>query len=567
MTIKEGNMKSKILILIAIVLTSATSCEEFLKENPKALFSSGNFFKDEENLVSGILGVYDELRGFYTWEASGAMYLGTDEGCTKWNSSFRYDFDSYSWSTESYYLSHFWLNHYTIVMRANLLIKDAPNSGVDEEVVNRIVAEAKFLRALAYFRLVQLWGPVPVLSGGEIGEVPRMPVGKVYELIVQDLLDATQSGILPIEKNSAQAGRVTHYAAKTLLGKVYLTMASYKKYGTTFEELMSQAGKSDYGYQTSVSENSKELYVKAEQVLGDIIKNGPYELVDKYSDIFVIENKNMNSESIFEVQFSEEKGAGWSKDLGYPCWPPFGTQFTSWSGHTNNKGIPSLTLFYAKQGDQRLEYNMPSNYIDLWSFNPAERFFIQRDEKAPDPACLYENMVNNKGNFYAYCGFGKYRWGPQPFVNHGYAGGESVPTNGLLSRYADVLLMYAEASLEANGATQAGLDAINQVRNRARGFNIPASQTPEFPNLTLSQLTLDEIMNERVRELCIEHYRKFDLLRTNKLQAAIMTRKPTNDPYMTGPISISKTKWLFPIPQSEIDVVVDKDMLWQNPGY
>lgn len=560
-------MKSKILLLIAVLLFSVTSCEEFLNEEPKALLSSSTVFSSEDGLVASVLGVYDQLRGFYSWEASGAMYLGTDEGCTKWESSFRLDFDSYSWSTESYYFENFWLNHYTIIMRSNLLIKDAPDSGLEQAIVDRVVAEAKFLRALAYFRLVQLWGPVPITLGGEIEELSREPVGKLYELIVQDLIDATQTGILPVDKTSSQAGRVTHYAAKTLLGRVYLTMASYKKYGTTFEGLMSQAGKSDYGYQSSISESASNLYSKAEVVLKDIIDNGPYELLDNYEDIFVIENKNMNAESIFEVQFSEEKGAGWSKDLGYPCWPPFGTQLTSWAGHTNSKGVPSLILFYAQEGDQRLEYNMPSNYIDLWSSNPAERFFVERTDEPDDPS-NYMNMINDNGNMYAYGGFGKYRWGSDPFVSHGYAGGEQVPTNGIMMRYADVLLMYAEASLEANEApTQEGLNAINQIRNRARGFNIDPSQTPEFQNLTLAELTLDEIMDERIRELCIEHYRKFDLLRTNKLQEAIYTRRPTNFPWMTGPITIDDSKWLYPIPQSEIDIVIDKSKLWQNPGY
>lgn len=559
-------MKKQILIS-TLLLLFITSCSDFLEEKPKALFSSGNFLTNEEGLEAAILGVYDELRGFYSVEASAAMYLGTDEGATKWESSHRYDFDAYAWSTESSYLSDMWLNHYTIISRANLLINDGPDSGLDQAVVNRIVGEAKFLRALAYFRLVQLWGPVPITLGTETEELPRESVGKVYELVVQDLIDATQNGVLPLAKSNSQAGRVTHHAAKSLLGKVYLTMASYKKYGTTFEGIMSQAGKAELGYQASITESASELYNKSSQVLKEVIDSGTYQLLDNYADVFVIENKNLNSESIFEVQFSEQTGGPWSKELGYPIWPPFGVEVTTWAGHTFNKPPASLILFYAQNGDQRLEYNMPSDFIDGWDANLDNRFLNEREGFA-DPGALYETMINNGNNHYAYAGFGKYRWGAEPNQNHGYSGGINVPTNGIMMRYADVLLMYAEASLESNGsATQQGLDAINQVRSRARGFNIPSSETPEFPDLTLSDLTLDEIMDERLRELCIEHYRKFDLLRTNKLQEAIYTRKPTNWPYMTGPITIDDSKWLYPIPQSEIDIVVNKENLWQNPGY
>ena len=559
-------MKNKILIS-TLLLLFITSCSDFLEEQPKALFSSGNFLTSDEGLEAAILGVYDELRGFYTVPASAAMYLGTDEGATKWESSHRYDFDAYAWSTESSYLSDMWLNHYTIISRANLLINDAPDSGQDQAVIDRIVGEAKFLRALAYFRLVQLWGPVPVTLGTETEELPRESVGKVYELVVKDLIDATQNGVLPVAKSNSQAGRVTHYAAKSLLGKVYLTMASYKKYGTTFEGLMSQAGKSELGYQSSITDSASELYNKSSQVLKEVIDSGTYQLLDNYSDVFVIENKNLNSESIFEVQFSEQTGGPWSKELGYPIWPPFGVEVTTWAGHTFNKPPASLILFYAKEGDQRLEYNMPHDFIDGWDADLNNRFLNDREGFA-DPGATYENMINNNGNHYAYAGFGKYRWGAEPNQNHGYSGGVDVPTNGIMMRYADVLLMYSEASLESNGsATEQGLAAINHVRSRARGFNIPSSETPEFPDLTLSDLTLDEIMDERLRELCIEHYRKFDLLRTNKLQEAIYTRKPTNWPWMTGPITIDDSKWLYPIPQTEIDIVVNKENLWQNPGY
>ena len=142
-------MKTKILIS-SLFLLFITSCSDFLQEEPKALYSSGNFLNNEEGLEAGILGVYDELRGFYSVEVLSCNVSGTDEGATKWESSHRYEFDAYAWSTESYYLSDMWLNHYTVISRANLLINDAPNPGVIEQVIDRIVAEAKFLRALSY---------------------------------------------------------------------------------------------------------------------------------------------------------------------------------------------------------------------------------------------------------------------------------------------------------------------------------------------------------------------------------------------------------------------------------
>ncbi len=556
-------MKTKILIVILFLAT--VSCDEFLEEAPRSTYSSSNFYNSEEGLNAGIAGVYDNLRSFYSYEGSAALFLGTDVACTKWQSGFRIDFDSYSWGTEGYYFNWIWNDHYRLIMRANALIIDAPNSGVDEDIINRIVGEAKFLRALSYFRLVQLWGPVPLLLGGETDEMPRETVGKIYEQIISDLNDATQAGILPIEKKVSEEGRVTHYAAKTLLGKVYLTMASYIKYGVVFEGLMQQAGKSDYGYKASIAEDANSLYQKAESVLKDVIDNSGYALLDKYEDVFDIDNKNLNSESIFEVQFSEDVAGAWSKDLGHANWEPSYSHLGSWIGSTNCRAVPSLWGFY-DEGDQRREWNFPP-YLILKSGQNYQQYADINDPDVWGGTARHDRLMNGTGNFFAFAGFAKYRWGDTWDGWHGYAGGENVPTNGIMLRYADVLLMYAEASLEINGQNTNSLNAINEVRNRARGAGISPSETPEFQNLTLSELTLDEIFDERARELCIEHHRKFDLLRTNKLQEANLTRKPTNEYYMTGPMQISDHRWLFPIPQTEVDVVIDKGMLWQNPGY
>jgi hypothetical protein len=562
---KDMIMKSKILsVMLISVLILLGSCNELLTESPRSTYSSSNFYTTEEGLTAGILGIYNDLRNFYDRPASAALYLGTDVACSKATASYNADFDSYQWNTESDYLYDIWNDHYELIMHVNVLISDAVNTkGIDQGIIDRIVAEAKFLRSLAYFRLVQLWGPVPILLGGETEEMPRESVGKVYELILQDLEDALQPDVLPVTKDATQPGRVTYYAAKTLLGKVYLTMASYKKYGSTFEGLMSEAGKSDYGYQSSVSQSATELYENAETALKDVIDNGGYVLLDNYADIFVIENKNFNSESIFEVQFSPEVAGNWTKELGYPSWVPGRSDFASWAGNTTNRAVPSLYLFYDKD-DLRRDYNMPPDFIRRSPTNYLR--LIPREE---ENRAKYDVIIDGKGGFFAYVGFGKYRWGDTWDGEHSYPGGQWTPNNGIMYRYADVLLMYAEASLEANegSISQEGLDALNMVRDRARGFDVDPSETPGFPKLTASEVTLDVIMDERARELCIEHHRKFDLLRTNKLQAAIKTRRPENDRFMAGPLDISDHRWLWPIPQYEIDIVVDKDLLWQNPGY
>jgi hypothetical protein len=556
-------MRSRIAILTGVFLVLA-SCNELLIESPKSTYSSSNFYSTEEGLTAGIIGIYNDLREFYDRPASAALYLGTDIGCTRASANHNADFDAYQWSTESDYLYDIWNDHYEMIMHANVLLADIEKTDeIDLEFKYRIIAEAKFLRSLAYFRLVQLWGPVPILLGGETEEMPREPVGKVYELIIRDLEDALQPDALPFDKDVNQPGRVTYYAAKSLLGKVFLTMASYKEHGSTFEGLMSDAGRPDYGYQSSINQTSAELYQLAENALKDVIDNGGYELLDDYSEIFVIDNKNFNSESIFEVQFSTEVAGNWTKELGYPSWVTGRPDFASWTGQQTNRAVPSFYLFYDKD-DKRRDYNLPPDFI-----RRTQDEYIRLIPREEEARAQYDVLIAGEGGFFAYMGFAKYRWGDTWDGYHNYPGGMWTPNNGIMLRYADVLLMYAEASLGANGGTitQEGLNAINAVRERARGFDVDPSETTGFQNFSISDVTLETILDERARELCMEHHRKFDLLRTNKLQEAIKTRRPINDNVMVGPIDISNHRWLWPIPQNEIDIVINKELLWQNPGY
>ncbi|MFT4093393.1 MAG: RagB/SusD family nutrient uptake outer membrane protein [Niabella sp.] len=565
---KPNHTKIRIYTFIALTIIFS-SCSKFLEENPQTQYTADNFFVDKVTLDAGIVGMYSsakDLFGVYTNTPLFMTELGTDEAMFKGTSGVRFNFDRYSFSVSEGAIYEYWIRHFQIASRANILIDAASKlTSLTEADRNVIIGEARFVRAFAYFRLVQAFGEIPIISEPITGEfdygLPRMSIKDVYDFILSDLEFASASGVLPATKTND--GHANQWAAKTLLGKVYLTMASAK-----------EAGKVP-GYQT-ITESVNELYTKSWEVLKEVKDNSGAALLPVYGDVFKIENKNVNQESIWELQFSSvvPYGTQWTKEYGMIASgtingnPAYYTN--AMIGQCNLVYVPKFYKYYkagpkAIDYDKRRVWNLSDSLVNVTNNVPASLTYIWGSAYSPDS---YNQTVLGR------CGVTKYRWGNSWKETSAYLY-SNCPNNVIVLRFADVLLMFAEADYKKNGAiSDEGLTAINLVRQRARGVDnsgnpVSASATPGFNDYTAADITIDEILMERARELCFEFQRWFDLARTGKFEYFLeLTRSPSNTNIVNTSTSFDPSKhYLFPIPQSEIDLSTNKDNFKQNPNY
>lgn len=567
-------MRSAIILACAIVFFS--SCKKFLEEKPQTQYTTDNFFVDKATLDAGIVGMYSsakDLFGVYTNTPLFMTEIGTDEAMFKGTSGVRFNFDRYTFSVSEGSIYEYWIRHYEIAARANIVMDAVSRittiSDADRKV---ITGEARFIRAFVYFRLVQAFGDIPIIDKPISGKfdygLPRRPLKEVYDFILSDLTFAAQDGVLTRQKTND--GHANQWAAKTLLGKVYLTMASAKETALT-----KQTGKVD-GYK-DIEMDVKALYTKAWETLKDVKDNSGADLLPVYGDVFKIENKNVNKESLFELQFSSvvPYGTQWTKEYGMAYTggmvngnPLYYTN--SMAGVNNLVYVPKFYTYYKKSPkdidyDKRRVWNLSDSMINVANNAPSKLTYIWTSPYTPD---AYNQSILGR------CGVTKYRWGANWQTTSQYLY-SNCPNNVIVLRFADVLLMFAEADYKMNGTISAeGLAAINKVRQRARGLNasgapVTAAETPGFNDYTAADITTDEILMERARELCFEFQRWFDLARTGRFEAFLKkNRDPANTKIVNTATSFDPAKhYLFPIPQSEIDLSTNKENFKQNPNY
>lgn len=575
-------MKSNILnkiILSVTVLTTCLSCSEFLSEQPKSQYTAQNYFVDGPSLKAGVVGAYQATIDLYVVDTNTPLFLsllGTDElgfyFSTANNTNVRNIIDKYSYTSTEGCIQELWGRYYTVIDRCNVVIDFAPQiTNISESDRNLCLAEARFLRAWSYFQLVQFFGDVPKITTRTTSfdyTIGRAPLSEIYDLIIDDLKFASTDGYLSTE---IKDGHANHWAAKTLLGKVYLTMASAK------------AANKVAGY-ALLSKTSIELYQLAYSEFDTVITNSGRDLMPNYGDVFRIENKNKNNESIWELQFSsiEPYGTQWSKEMGLMSTGYGGTsggwRYNAWAGQCQLKGLPSFRGYY-KERDPEFKYDVRKkwNLMDsLITFNsttgaPTKCQSIVGTAGISASSSLVDN---SNANLFSKTSATKYRWGDSwkntmPFIY------SNCPNNIIALRFADVLLMFTEADMALNSgvATGKGLAAINRIIQRARGLKadhvtpVSEAETPGFNNYTSSTLTFDQLMKERARELCFEFWRRHDLIRTGTIETYTSVRNADNT---TNSIKInfdSQKNYLLPIPQYEIDNSRNKKGMYQNLNY
>jgi len=385
-----------------------------------------------------------------------------------------------------------WQGWYRLIHRANAVIEFGPDiedPTLDPDIKAHRIAEAKFLRAFAYFYLVVYWGDVPLYTEtvkSPDGEKATSPESEIYTLLENDLGDIIP--ILNVTHDDANIGRATKGAAQLLLARVLMHQG---KYG------------------------------EARTVLLDIYNNGPYELVDNYSDNFQ-EETEYNKESIFEIGFTGNN---------FNWWPDGNGDSPADKGHVMFQDV-------SPTGWRNL---VPSDKL----INDFERV---SDGDAKDDPRLAETVIFRGDAFGAentdtltQCDYGWYKYSPMYKLN---PGGYYISTiNYRNMRYAEVLIKLAECENEV-GTPDAAIGYLNEIRNR------PSVDMPDYPTSNYPCDSKDEIyraiMHESLVEFSNELYRAVELARWRK-NDKFSTLNPEPIEYIAN----NPNKAILPIPSNE----------------
>ena len=508
-------MNNKLYIYFCAAVMLFSSCAKKLDQVPPSSVVVTNFFSNTTDFQQGVAGVYNRLRSYpdqqlWMGEMRSDNVAATSDGNRDWQGI--NDF-SPNLTTTAFIVSAY-DNDFNGIYNANTVLDALNTKGTnipDTTLRRRFGAECRFLRAIYYFDLLKFYGKLPiidkVMTPSEVLNVPRSPIADVYTLIVNDLQYAIAN--LPASYAAAVVGRPTSWAAKGILGLVYLTKSGPLYTGVDGPTL-----------------NTGEYNLALAQ-FNDIITNGPFTFSATYPSIFAYNNEN-NKEVIFDIQFaSTANGADYPSMLVPPAY------FTGlgFSNYGNGYGTCA--------------FNTPKNLMSSYRQSAAVGTTDKRD------------------TFNIQHGFALSTTTPtvldttRPFIKKyiSIAGKGTAytdwPINFIVLRYTDVLMMKAECILHGATGTQADVDAIvNQVRARA---GVPA----------LSNVTLATLMEERRREFLGEGLRWNDLVREGM---AVNTMNAWTAADSISTISkVVPNYIIYPIPQAEI--LVKAGLYTQNPGY
>ncbi len=522
-------MKNFKYVLLATIGISATSCKKFLLEEPKSIITEDAFYKTQSDAIYAVNAVYFMLNSGGTTEQtpyntllSTGMEMATDDvdpGPGAVNGDVR-SLSVLGHNSSNRTIFQLWQQHWAAIVKANVALAKIPGITMDPTLQARLLGEAKFLRALYYFNVVRLWGDIPLVldynpaavSASDYAVAKSSSID-VYAQIEKDLTEA--AAVLPNSYSSPDVGRATKGAALAILAKVYLTKASLPLNLTS-------------NYQLAVN-TALEAISPADGGSG----NFNYALQANYSNVFLPAFKN-NSEHIFSAQFkSNSQGQG-----------------NNQNPRAIFNGVPGLTGSYADQ--VRFYTKGADKYFSIYKI-------YQQNDKRKKNSFFTKFVSPSNGNTYVLkitnpafpndsTPFFSKSWDPNSIS----VTSESA-ANVAIIRYAELLLIHAEAENEVNGPTVAAYNSINKVRTRAGLANLT-------PGLSKDQFR-DSLYLDRRLELVWEYQRWFDLIRQKDAGG--------NSTFLQNLHAVGKTNAqdyhrLYPFPLNELAV---NPKLTQNPGW
>ena len=526
-------------LLCGAVLLGPVGCSDFLDEQPPANLTTDNFYTIPDHAEAALAAVYADTRFFgggagifsSNWQLLEAM-TGTSTTETAQNSDLN-NLYSLSHDGNTAHVVNWWNGLYRVIAQANQVIARVPaipslpetrKAEIDAQKT-KILGEARFLRAWAYFFAVRLYGDIPLITTPQTDAYAadfrpaRAPQEEIYKLIIEDLTAAEGAGVAWMDVS----GRVNLAAVKTQLAKVYLTMAGFPL----------NKGASHY----------KLAADKALEVITYANANPTaINLFPTYEDVHREQTEN-RMEHLFMLQYNtvvpginvsgvEVPGGGNPMDNFYGNFKPINFNGPTGTGSS----IPTLDFYNSYEaGDRRAKDQEGYFYTTYFTNGTGARFELGRP--------------------YVFKHFNR--------TSNGTAGTPGTRQNNLnvpQIRFAETLLIYAEAQNEVGGPTQATVDALKRIRDRAQ------LTTPALGTYTQASFR-EAVWRERTYEFCYEQITWFDMVRTRK----VFNEKTKGFDDFVGHVNLNTNKaleakhLLLPIPRQEL--LNNPNLKTQNPGY
>lgn len=535
----------KIYYIAAVLIFSLTSCDDYLNTEPINKISVKQYYTDEQGLTEGLAGVYDVLgsQSLYGNNVYNGYNLCTDEGYfgRTLQSSDLQNLGVNIIDPTNSEIANLWYTCYVGLNRANDLIANINLPVMDETKRQVILGEALFLRGYYHFLLVTNFGNIPLKISPTTTPndvfVSATPINEVYAQIVKDMTEAEAK--VSTSTEMGYSSRVSKTVVQGILARVCLQMAGYPlNDASKYSEALSWA---------------KKVKDSGEHALRTTF-NSSITGNNAYSQIFIdqAQDKYDVKESMWEIEFKGDGSDGYSEtgrlgNVNGPTMTGAALFPTIGYGYGFVKGTSRLYRAYAT-GDKRRDWVLApftyNNTSGLKTTISATKYYGRDCAKWRREFELSTNK--NKNN---------------------------TAINFPVLRYADVLLMFAEAENQVNGPTAAAYDAVNQVRRR--GFGLPIATPSTVSDLTAGLSKADfqlAIEKERMLELCFEGTRHNDLIRWGKYVSTmnavgleIEAGGGTSDSYgKLGGKNVSIRNLLYPIPQRELSI---NTKLTQNEGW
>lgn len=520
----------KHILSLLLVLAGASSCnKDRLNVEPVNEFLSSNFYVTEDQVFSGLIAAYDPLgwsMAYGQWisyvmfgeirsDNANAGGDGSDNDQPGWQ-----EFDDFRNTNTNVIIQPLYRRNYIGIFRANTVLE---NAKINSPLVDRYKAEAKFLRAFYHFELFKNFGPIPVvtraLAPSDIA-LERNTMSEVFQAIVADLEAAIP--LLPVSLSANEQGRASKGAALALLGKAYL-------------------------YWADLSQDDPAKFSLAAQNLKQVVQLGVYQLEDDFQNLFSFGQKNPQ-ESVFEIQHNNlyTSDWGWFEGIdGNGVVQLCGIRGICDAHPTIQSGwgfmLPTQGLFN--------HYLADDGYRKDAAITSAAE--LTQEIQAAGASC--SPVVDlSQGNPVDYTGYWQEKYtNYKGYVGNNVNGGDPNLTkdaNTYVIRYADVLLMLAEATHRSNGNAAEAMGYIDQVRERAAG---PGNNTGNFKTaqtlMTEKGWNLQQLIwYERRAELALEGDRWYDLVRSGRAAKSLFAGDPIResnfeDKHLWLPISLEET--------------------------